>query len=77
MMNETRPWGIHELRDMIAPQSVGAGLPDGRYVRAICEPYYVLGLRERLTVAWWVMTHKAFAVKWPKAGDLEKVMAMK
>jgi hypothetical protein len=59
---------------MIAPKSIAAGMPDGRYVRAVPEPYYVLGIRERLTVAWWVMTHRAFAVQWPKPGDLEKAI---
>lgn len=69
-----RPWGIHTIGSMIAPKSVAAGLPDGRWVRAVPEPYYVLGIRERLTVAWWVMTHRAFAVQWPKPGDLEKAI---
>jgi hypothetical protein len=30
-----RPWGIHTIGDMIAPKSIAAGMPDGRYVRAV------------------------------------------
>lgn len=72
--SRTRPWGVHTINDMIAPRDVAVGLPNGRWVRAVPEPYYVLTLRERLTAAWWVMTHRAFAVKWPKPGDLERVL---
>lgn len=72
--SRTRPWGVHTINDMIAPKSVAIGLPDGRWVRAVPEPYYVLGLLERLTAAWWVMTHRAFAVQWPQPGDLERVL---
>lgn len=66
-----RPFGIHTLGDMF---SVGcqAGLPDGRYVAAVAEPYTA----NRLVAAWWVLTGRAYALQWPKAGDLEKALGV-
>ena len=69
-----RPWGVHLLRDMIAPPTVAAGLPDGRWVRAVPEPYWTFGI-ERLRAAWWVLTGRAHAVVWPKAGELEQALS--
>lgn len=69
-------WGIHTVYSMWASDdSVQCGLPDGRYVRAVCEPYYIAveSFRERFAVAWWVFTGKAFAVEWPKPGDFEAI----
>ncbi len=71
----TRPWGIHTLGQMFGgyngPQ---AGLPNGRYVQAVTEPYRPEGLIERLRIAWWVFSGRAHAVIWPEAGDLERIM---
>lgn len=72
-MIETRPWGINTIFSMVAPQGVHAGLPDGSWVRAVPEPYPPF-LHERLRAAWWVLTGRAHAVVWPKAGDLEKAL---
>lgn len=65
-----RPWGVHTLGDMFSPH-VNAGLPDGRWVKAVAEPYTAGQLR----AAWWVLTGRAYAIVWPKAGDLEKAVA--
>ena len=67
------PRGINRFSNMIGTSDCGAGLPDGRYVRAVPEPYYTAG-RSRLRAAWWVLTGKAHAVIWPKAGELEDAM---
>lgn len=66
MTDKNRPWGVHTIRD-IYDASCGAGLPDGRYVFAVAEPYTA----NRLVAAWWVVTGRAFAMIWPKPGDLE------
>lgn len=73
MRTKSRPWGVHTIASIYAP-GVGAGLPDGRYVHAVAEPYRPENLRERLTVAWWVFTGRAHAVVWPKDGDLERAI---
>ena len=67
MTDRNRPWGVHTLRDMLGGTGCSAGLPDGRWVRAIPEPYTA----NRLVAAWWVLTGRAYAIIWPKAGDLE------
>lgn len=66
-----RPWGVHTIGDMFHPD-VQAGLPDGRWVKAVAEPYTAGKLR----AAWWVLTGHAYAVQWPKAGDLEKAIGL-
>lgn len=67
------PFGIHTIRDLVAPPGVQAGLPDGRYVRAVAEPYSC-NLFEGIRAAWWVLTGRAYAVIWPKPGDLEQAI---
>lgn len=66
----TTPWGIHHLENMLGTKNAQAGLPDGRYVRAVPVPYPGT-LLERVRAAWWVFTERAYAVKWPESGDLE------
>jgi hypothetical protein len=63
-----RPWGVHALSDFYHPD-VQAGLPDGRWVAAVSEPYTA----NRLVAAWWVLTGRAVAFQWPKPGDLEAI----
>lgn len=70
----SRPWGVGTLRDMVAPEGVSVGLPDGRWFRAVPEPYEG-NLVERLRAAWWVLRGDAHAVVWPEPGDLERAMA--
>jgi hypothetical protein len=63
------PWFINRIEHIYSP-NCQAGLPDGRYVLAVCSPYWALGL-DRLRAAWWVLTGRAHAFKWPEPGDLE------
>lgn len=67
-----RPWGVQRISDMWAP-GCGAGLPDGREVQAVGEPYWTSGW-SRLRAAWWVLTGRAQAVIWPYAGELEATL---
>jgi len=81
----SRPWGIHTVFDMWSGPGEQAQVKhyDGNrlvrtyWVRAVCEPYHVSveSLRQRFTVAWWVFTGRAFAVKWPEPGDLEAIVS--
>ena len=73
MSADKLPWGINRLRSMIAPPDIEAGLPDGRWVRAVPEPYTTFGM-ERLRACWWVLTGRAHAVVWPKPGELEAAL---
>ncbi len=61
---------IFELRDMIGSPDVSVGLPDGRYVRAVQEPFSD-GLLARIRSAWEVVCGRAHPVAWPKPGELE------
>jgi hypothetical protein len=60
------PCGVHTIASIYHPD-VQAGLPDGRYVAAVAEPF----TGNRLTAAWWVLTGRAYALRWPRPGDLE------
>ena len=62
--------GVKRLADMIGDKSCHAGLPDGRWVRSVPEPFYGMNLQ----AAWEVLRGRAHAVEWPKAGDLEKAL---
>jgi hypothetical protein len=64
---------IFELRDMVGSPSCCAGLPDGRYVRAVPEPFYD-GWLARLRSAWEVICGRAYPVAWPQAGELENAL---
>ena len=73
MTDKNRPWGIHTVHDMFGNlNKVGAGLPDGRYVAAVPEPYD----GNKLVAAWWVLTGRAYAVVWPKPGELEAALGL-
>lgn len=63
------PWYIHTLKSIYSP-NVSVGLPDGRWVCAVAEPYTA----GRLQAAWWVLTGRAYAFAWPKPGDLEDAL---
>ena len=62
------PWYIHQL-DGIYSKGVQSRLEDGRVVAAVSEPYTA----GKIKAAWWVLTGRAYAVLWPKAGDLERI----
>lgn len=63
------PFYIHTIRRLY-DRHVQAGLPDGRWVYAVPEPYDA----GRIQAAWWVLTGRAYAFAWPKAGDLEEAI---
>lgn len=69
-MTMRRPWGVQTIGDIYS-EGAQAGLPDGRYVMAVAEPY-PCNIFESIRAAWWVLTGRAHAVIWPKAGDLER-----
>ena len=64
---------IHRLGSMIGSPDVSAGLPDGRYVRAVPSPFYG-GLFDRARDAWAVLRGNVFAVHWPADGELEAAL---
>lgn len=64
-----RPFGVHVIGD-IYREGAQAGLPDGRWVCAVPEPYS----GGRLRAAWWVLTGRAHAIIWPKPGELEDAL---
>ncbi len=65
------PWFIHTLDGMYNPSCMSSA--DGKmYAFAVCEPYTA----GRLKAAWWVLTGRAYALAWPKAGDLERAIGM-
>ena len=67
-MRSKIPWGVHQLRHMIALPGIDS--PEGRCVP---EPFPTT-FPERLRAAWWVLTGRAHAVIWPKAGELENAI---
>lgn len=64
------PWSVHRIADIFGDESVAHGLPDGRWVTAVSVPYP----GGRLRAAWMVLTGRAYALEWPEAGDLERVL---
>jgi hypothetical protein len=67
-MNGT-PWGVHHIGSVYS-EGAQAGLPDGRWAMAVAEPYD----GNRIVAAWWVLTGRAYAMIWPKPGDLERAL---
>lgn len=65
------PWGIHTLASIYSA-NVQAGLPDGRWVFAVADPC----TWSRWRAAWWVLTGRAYALRWPVAGELEDVLGI-
>lgn len=64
---------IHQLRDMVSGPGAQAGLPNGRWVRAVPLPFYG-GLFDRCQDALAVIRGTAYAVRWPEAGELEDAL---
>ncbi len=60
------PCYIHSIRQIYSPHAM-AQIEGSKYAHAVCEPYTA----GRLMAAWWVLTGRAYAFEWPKAGDLE------
>lgn len=67
---------IHNLRHMIGSPEVGESHPTRGYVRAVPCPFYG-GLLDRLRDAAAVVKGSAFAVRWPKGGELEHALGDK
>lgn len=67
----SRPFGVHALSDMFS-KGCEAGMPGNRRAFAVAEPY----TGNRLVAAWWVLTGRAYALQWPKAGDLERALGI-
>lgn len=68
---------IFEIRDMVGDSRCRASIrwPTGAdaYVRAVPLPFYD-GLFARLRAAWEIVAGRAYPVKWPKDGDIEKAL---
>lgn len=64
---------IHTLQNMIGNQNTKTRDDNGNYVRAVPLPFHG-GIIQRLVSAWWVVVGKAYAVQWPKPGELEKLI---
>jgi len=63
---KTLPWGIHTIANVVGTPDCATGLPDGRWVRSVPEPY----TGNRITAAWWVLTGNAYAFSWPTCEQL-------
>lgn len=64
--------GVFRIRDCIGNVGVQAGLPDGRWVRAVPERFDAPLTRHMS--AWEVICGRAVAMEWPKPGDLENAL---
>lgn len=64
--------GVLRLRDVLPSQNCSAGLPDGRWVKAVHEPPPF----NRIKAAWAVLTGRAYAIQWPKNGEFEQAMVV-
>lgn len=64
---------IRRLRHMIGSVQVGESHPEFGYVRAVPHPFYG-GIFDRCRDAAAVLRGTAFAVRWPKGGELEMAL---
>ena len=65
--------GVFRLRDMIGSMGHETQMVDGRYVRGVPEPFWY-GLFPRLRAAREIIAGRAYAVEWPKPGEIEAAM---
>lgn len=65
---------IHRIGNCFSGPNVQCGLPDGRWVAAVPEPFYD-GLLARIGNAWAVLTGRAYAFHWPEPGELEAALS--
>lgn len=72
MRDTNRPFYIHTVHDLTA-RGGATRTPAGFWVRAVASPYPST-LRQRLLAAWWIVTGKAYAIVWPRPGELEAAM---
>lgn len=61
---------IYTIRDLVGDASCTTPDERGRWSRAIPLPYY----GGYLSAAWAVLTGRAVAVRYPKAGELEQAL---
>jgi len=65
---------IMSLASMIAPEGVIQKLPNGGWARGVPMPYPG-NLFERCADAIQIVMGRAYAVRWPKPGDLERALS--
>lgn len=65
---------VHRLADLIGDRHTRAQTDRG-WARAVPLPFYG-GLFDRLRDAWLVLTSRAYAVRWPAAGELEQALGV-
>ena len=71
-MNEkNKPFGVHTVHDMFSPNCKVSSSIFG-WVAAVCLPYD----GNKIRAAWWVLTGRAYAVVWPKDGDIEAAIGI-
>jgi hypothetical protein len=58
--------GVKSIRDIVGTKDAQAGLPDGRWVRAVPEPFYGMNIQ----AAWEVLCGRAHAITWPTSKEL-------
>lgn len=64
---------IHKIGNMIGSSDISSSSDGKHWFRAVPSPFYD-GLFGRIRNAWYVVRGKAYAVEWPKPGDLEKLL---
>jgi len=64
------PWGINTIASMIGGPGIQSSRDGLIWSAAVPVPYHK-NWYETIRAAWWVLTGKAEAVIWPKAGELE------
>ena len=68
------PWGVHTIKDVIAPPDMQVQLEEYHWVRSVLSPYPA-NLFQRARAAWFVFTGQAHAIKWPTPLELSKVLS--
>jgi len=63
-------WGVHTIADVVGTKNAQHGLPNGRWVRAVHEPYD----GNRIWAAWEVLRGRAVAFRWPTSEELADAM---
>jgi hypothetical protein len=66
------PFGVHTIASMYDNSCWSSTEEECIYARAVALPYD----GNRLVAAWWVLTGKAYALKWPEVGDIERALEL-
>lgn len=75
MSDKNVPWVIHRLDSMVGSADCATQDNLGAWVRAVPLPYSGT-IFENIQAAWWILTGRAYAVRWPEAGDLERAIGV-